>query len=81
MAACFGPSTPREENALMALWLTSVTRDIYIIINHVMCYCLSLVTQPSDGLLCVRALCLLIVADFLLFIQEEKTIGTRGVSI
>lgn len=35
----------------MALWLASITVDVYIIINHVMGYCLLLVTQPTKELL------------------------------
>ena len=68
----------------MALWRISITVDVYLIINHVMRYCLLLVTQPTKGLLCVRALYLLTVADFLHlshFVQAEEAIGTRGVSI
>lgn len=68
----------------MALWLTSITADVYIIINHVICYCLLVVTKATKELLCFRALYLLTVADFLHlfhFVQVEEAIGTRGVGI
>lgn len=65
VAACIGPKAPRGGNILMGLWVTSITVAVYIIINHVMCYCLLLVTQPTEELLCVRALYLLTLANIL----------------
>jgi len=71
-------------NILMVLWLTSIAVDVYIIINHVMCHCLLLETQPTEELFRGRALYLLLVADVLRlshFVQVQEAIGPRGVSI